>query len=194
MRYVDPAIQALVATGRYAVRDAILFDFAEGQYGFWWGEGAFEWNGFVFQGGGQLFQVDETSYGDDEPAEITIKLAAIPGTDLTPDVLATIHDYTWHLRPVVIYRFYFDVETGALVGGIPDVVFDGIMNTMPHEDNPDGEYALVLQCVSGGYEDTEAGNLIRDTETQKLIAGKTDLFFEHCASAATQKAKWGPNA
>ncbi|MAB00100.1 MAG: hypothetical protein CMN87_12080 [Stappia sp.] len=190
MRSLDPAVTALMVSGRWIQREAILFDFAEGQYGFWWGQGPFTWNGVTFVGAGQLLDVQDVSAGGDMPPELTVTLSAVPNSDLTPDVLATVEEYTWHLRPALVYRFFFSPETGAMVGSLPDVLFRGQVDQIRHLEGE--SYTLEARLVGRTVDLRKAGRFIRGIETQKVInGGEPDLFFEHAASSATQTAKWG---
>lgn len=192
MRDLDGATQALLDRGRIIRRDAILFDFAEGTYGFWWGEGRLVWNGLTFVGAGKLLEVDNISAGGDMPPELTVTLSAVPNSELSPDVLAAIEDYTYHLRPAVLYRFYFDPDTGGMIGALPDVLFRGQVDQIIQEDNPGGEFQLVATLVGRTVDLRKAGQLKRGLETQKRInGGAPDLFFEHVATTSTVVAKWG---
>lgn len=192
MRDLEPQTAALLAGGRFIQRDAILFDFAEGTYAFWWGRGSFAWNGITFRGAGKLLKVSSIRAGDDMPPEIEISLSAIPDSEITPDVLGTIEEYTYHLRPALLYRFYFHPVTGAMVGTTPDVFFRGQVDQISHVDEPGGPYQLVARLVSRTVDLRKAGQLKRGIETQRLInGGDTDLFFEHATTTATQTAKWG---
>lgn len=190
MRSLDPAVSALLEAGRWIQREAILFDFAEGQYGFWWGEGSFAWNGLTFVGAGKVLEISDVSAGGDMPPELTVQLSAIPDTDLTPDVLATIEEYTWHLRPAVVYRFCFAPDTGAMVGQMPDVLFRGQVDQIQHVEGD--SYTLEARLVGRTVDLRKAGRFLRGVETQKVInGGSPDLFFEFAAASATTTAKWG---
>ncbi|MBO6507405.1 MAG: hypothetical protein JJ979_02780 [Roseibium sp.] len=194
MRTLEAATENLLAEGRFILRDAILFDFAEGQFAFWWGEGDFSWNGHVFVGAGSLLKVDPVNVASDgSPIELNVTLTAIPNTDLTPDVLGSIETYTYHQRPVRLYRFYFDPDTGAMVGAAPVVLFQGYVDQIPHEDSPDGDYSLVARLVSKSVDYRRTGHLKRGNESQKALnGGSEDLFFEHAAEAGTVSVEWGP--
>lgn len=190
MRSFETAVTDLHAGGRWLQRDAILFDFAEGQYGFWWGSGAFAWNGVTFVGAGRLLEVQDVSAGGDMPPELVVRLSAIPDSALTPDVLGTIHEYTWHLRPVVVYRFWFSPSTGALVGTLPDVLFRGQVDQIVEIEGD--TMTLEARLVGRTVDLRKAGRLMRGVETQKIINnGDPDLFFEFAASSAATTAKWG---
>lgn len=193
MREMETEVQEQIATGRFARRDAILFDFSEGLFGFWWGEGDFTWNGTTFVGAGQLLSLDTISAGSDgNPIELKVGLSAIPNTDLTPDVLAEIESYTYHLRPALVYRFYFDPDTGAMVGTAPVVLFRGAVDQIEHVDELEGGFMLEATLVSKGAEFRKAGYLKYGVESQKLLNGdETDLFFEHAAQASTVTVEWG---
>lgn len=193
MRDLETDVGTQINSGRFDRRDAILFDFAEGTYGFWWGEGEFPWNGIDFVGAGRMLQIETISIGSDgAPTEIRVTLSAIPNSELTPDVLGSIEAYTYHLRSVLLYRFYFDPDTGALVGTGPVVQFRGYIDQIPHRDEPDGAYALEAILVSKSVDYRKAGQRQRGNEQQALLnGGSTDLFFEHAATAGTQTVQWG---
>jgi hypothetical protein len=191
MRTIETDTKALIAGGRFLERDAILFDFAEGTYGFWWGEGPFTWNGITFTGAGRLLEISDITGGGDMPTEVDVTLNAIPDSDLSPDVLGSIEDYTYHLRPVVLYRFFFSPVTGAMVGTLPIVLFRGQVDQIVQQDDADGKFALVAKLVSRAVDYRKTGYLKRGNETQALIAGEEDLGFEHAAKAAQERAQWG---
>jgi hypothetical protein len=191
MRTIETESKTLLAGGRFIERDAILFDFLEGTYGFWWGEGPFSWNGITFTGAGRLLDIPDISGGGEMPTEIDVTLSAIPDSGLTPDVLGTIEDYTYHLRPVVLYRFLFSPSTGAMVGTVPIVLFRGQVDQIAQVDDPDGRFTLLAKLVSRAVDYRKTGYLKRGNETQALIAGETDLGFEHAARAAQERAQWG---
>lgn len=193
MRDIETAVENQITSGRFGRRDAILFDFAEGAYGFWWGEGEFTWNSITFVGAGQLLELDTIGIGSDgSPTEIKVRLTAIPNSELTPDVLGSIETYTYHLRPVLLYRFYFDPDTGAMAGTAPVVLFRGYLDRIERKDDPDGAYALEATLVSKSVDYRKAGQRQRGNEQQKLLnGGSTDLFFEHASTAGTQTVQWG---
>lgn len=194
MRSLEAAIETQIESGRFKRRDAILFDFAEGQYGFWWGTGELAWNGHVFVGAGSLLKIDPVRYGEDgTPTEISVTLSAIPNTDLTPDVLGSIETYSYHLRPVLLYRFYFDPNTNAMVGTAPVVLFRGYIDQFSHEIKSSGEYSLVARLIPKSIDYRRTGHLKRGNESQKALNnGSDDLFFEHAAEAGTVSVEWGP--
>lgn len=193
MQTLETATSDVISDGRFGRRDAILFDLGEGQYGFWWGAGNFPWNGITFVGAGRLLDVGNVKYASDgSPTQLTVTLSAIADTDLTPDVLGSIESYTYHLRPVLLYRFYFHPLTGAMTGTAPVIRFRGYIDQILHEDQPGGAYSLKATLYSKTVDYRAAGYLRRGVESQKLLnGGSTDLFFEHAAHAATATAKWG---
>jgi hypothetical protein len=193
MQTIPSELQALLDGGRYGLRDAILFDLVEGTYGFWWGEGAFTWNGVTFEGCGDILRIEDpvTSTGGDEPA-FTLRLSAVPNSDLTPDVLGSLRSYGYRGRPVILYRFLYSLETGEMVGTMPLAVSEGIFDVLETEDDPQGGYTLVARVISGESDLRKTGYLKRGVETQKAIAGGVDdPFYEHAASTATIRLKWG---
>ena len=191
MRELDPDIKAAHASGRWLRRDAILFSFAEGDYGFWWGEGPYSWNGITFVGAGRLLEIPSIQSGGDMPEDLTVKLNAIPDAGLTPDVLGTVEEYTYHLRPVSIFRFYFSPVTGVMVGAAPEVLFRGELDQIKHSDEPDGPYQLAAQLVSRSVDFRKRGGKRRGTEIQSRIAGTIDLGFEHAAKTPVSQVSWG---
>ena len=193
MQSIPSDIQALLDSGRYGIRDAILFDFAEGTYGLWWGEGEFAWNGVTFVGAGDILAIDDptTSTGGDEAA-FTLRLSAVPNSELTPDILGSLRGYGYRGRPVLLLRFLFSLETGAMEGSVPLSMSEGIFDMLDTEDDPAGGYALVARISSGESDLRKAGYLKRGVETQKAIAGGVDdPFFEHAGSTAVTRYKWG---
>lgn len=193
MRTLEAATEAVIDGGRFIRRDAILFDLAEGQYGFWWGEGEFQWNGLTFVGAGSLLKLDPVAFNSDgAPTEITVTLRAMPTAGLTPDVLASIEDYTYHLRQALLYRFYFDPDTKVMTGTAPTVLFRGSIDQIDQDDQPDGQFALIARLVSKSADYRRTGHRKRGNEHQKLLnGGTTDLFYEHAAEAGTITLKWG---
>lgn len=191
MRDMDPDIKARLVEGRYLQRDAVLFDFAEGVYGFWWGEGPITWNGITFVGAGRLLEIAPIQFGGDMPAELSVKLSAIPDAGLTPDVLGTVEEYTYHLRPALAMRFYFHPDTGAMVGSAPEVLFRGQVDQISHIDEPGGPYQLEMRLVSRSVDYRKSGGKRRGTEVQSRIAGAVDLGYEHAATTPVSQVSWG---
>ncbi|MBA5779501.1 hypothetical protein H2509_20415 [Stappia sp. F7233] len=193
MQELEAPIKSAIDAGRVIRRDAILFDLAEGLFGFWWGEGPLMWNGIRFEGTGSLLKVDTISTSaDGSPTEVNVSMSAIPNSDLTPDVLASIEQYTYHQRPARIYSFLFSPETGLMLGTAPKVLLSGKIDGMPHEDRPGAEYTVTARIVSRSDEYRATGYAKRSVETQTAMnGGMTDKFYDHAARASQWQLKWG---
>ncbi|MTH96428.1 hypothetical protein [Roseibium sp. RKSG952] len=194
MREIEPAIEQTLEKRIYAERDAILFALGEGLYGFCFGTRPLTWNGITFHGAGNLIELSAVkTSGDGSPTEMTAALSAIRGTDLTPDVLGQIENYTYHLREVLVYRFLFDLDTGERIGAMPLILFRGYVDGMQHSHEPDGPYKLICNMKSKSVDYRKTGYRKRGNETQKAMnGGSTDKFFEHAAQTKSVQVDWGP--
>lgn len=189
-------VQASLDGGEISIRELIRFDFSGQSHGFWTGTGPLTWPAepnplsLVYNPGGGLLEVEEIAFDTEMVAKaIAITLRSVPDTDLTPDVLATIHEEDYHQRPVTIYHAYFNTDTRELLNVVP--VFAGFVDTIDYIVNPkSGEAMLKGKAESYLRDLTRRGaSLASDDGQQFLAAG--DLFFEHANKAGDDLIYWG---
>lgn len=187
---VPAAVTTAYGTGRVVRRTLITFELGGGTYRFWDGIGPLSYNSVTWQPGAGLITVtpmERSTQG--EVLSIELRLRSIPDTDLSPDVLGTIHDEDWHQRPVSIWTLYIDADTRATINHI--VKFTGKLDTLRDRVNPaDGTAELVGTAESYLRDLTRRGyTKASDAQQQALYTG--DAFFEHAAQAGTQPIYWG---
>jgi hypothetical protein len=186
---LDPAVLSEIAKGAYAHTLLLLFDLPEGLFGFWGGYGTLTVNGVPYVGAGSLIELQAINMGTDLSASpLTVKLRAVPETELSPDVLATIDNYAYKNRPAHVTLAYFDRVTGGLVTAIQ--WWQGYIDVVSHEEIVGGEYVLTARLEPLSLDHSRTGYRMRSDADQKLIDG-ADRFFEHAAITATQNIPYG---
>ncbi|MFG1205559.1 DUF2163 domain-containing protein [Xanthobacter flavus] len=189
MRSFDSTTLALLDSGRVVTRGLLLFDFPSGLWGFWDDLGPLVYSGVTYKGSGQLITVDEIGFsGDLSSNSINLTLTAIPDTDLSPDVLATIEAEQYHQRPVTLSRAYINPDTRAVVS--VQRVYRGYVDQMVHDYTEDGQATLTCIVQGRGRDNTRRGWRTRSDADQKRIAA-SDGGMRHAATSGTQDIYWG---
>lgn len=189
---VPSNVATAYGTGRVVRRTLIAITLGSGTYRFWDGIGPLSYDSVTWQPGAGLITVtpmERSTQG--EVLSIELRLRSIPDTDLSPDVLGTIHDEDWHQRPVTLSTLYIDPATRATINHV--VKFTGKLDTLRHKVNPaEGLAELVGTAESYLRDLTRRGyTKASDGQQQAIYAG--DAFFEHAAQAGTQPIYWGRN-
>lgn len=191
MRTVDASTQTMLDAYRANARDLILFDWGlvDGVHGFWTGIGTFTHNTQDYIGAGALFEVSDIEESEGlEANAVTIALRAVPDTALTPDVLASIEDYSYKQTEVTLSTAFFDPDDNALVSVEP--VMTGILDQITHEEDGDGGYRLAARIESRSRDNTRTGYRRRSHEDQ-LTVKSDDGSLKHAAVVSTQRIYWG---
>ena len=188
MRSYDSDTLALLASGRAATRDMILFDFASGLFGFWTGIGVLPYSTVDYVGAGKLIQIDGLSFeGGLAPSNVTVSLSAIPEQGLTVDVLSTIESEQYHQRPVTISRAYIHPDTRAVLS--VERMYRGYLDQIVHDLQAGGGAALTATLESRSRDHTRVGHRVRSDADQRLV-DSGDGFFLY-AGVADAKFLWG---
>lgn len=183
-----PATAAQLATGRTAERDMVLFDFPSGLWGFWSGEGPLAFQGVTYVGAGSLLSLADLRQSAELAAiKVSLQLRAIPNTDLTPDVLATIEQEQYHQRPVTLMTAFLDPDSGALLS--VEVWMRGLVDRMVHTDEDDGA-SLECQVETRTRDITKSGYRKRSDGDQRLL-DPTDDGLVHVATVHDETVYFG---
>ena len=189
MQNIDPGVLDQIAKGAYAHTLLLLFDLPEGLFGFWGGYGTLTVNSIPYVGAGSLIEIQPVNMGTDLSASpLVVKLRAVPETELTPDVLATIDNYAYKNRPAHLTLAYFDRVTGGMVTAIQ--WWQGYIDLISHDQVIGGEYSLTAHLEPMSLDHARTGYRMRSDADQKLI-DPADRFFEHAATTATQNIPYG---
>jgi hypothetical protein len=144
MKVFSPTALAALASGSIIKRRFILFDFPSGFYGFWDGAGSIVPTGptveapaagKTFLAGGSVIEIKRGPIGTNGAApEASLRLRAVPNTDLTPDVLVSLlQDGEYHRRPVYLFLGLF-AEDGEIVEiALRD---RGFIDSVPYFEDP----------------------------------------------------------
>jgi hypothetical protein len=91
-------------------------------------------------------------------------------------------------RTVRTYKAFIDYANGVVSD--PLLIFDGRMDAMPIQDDPDGGTCTIAVSATNQWSDFERrpGRHTNNNEQQALFAG--DKFFEF-AGQANREIKWG---
>ncbi|MFG1371483.1 DUF2163 domain-containing protein [Xanthobacter oligotrophicus] len=189
MRSFNASTLATLQGGRAVSRGLLLFDFPSGLYGFWDGLGVLTYAGLDYVGAGQVVSVDPLGFvGDLSASSLTIKLTAIPDSDLDPGVLATIEAEQYHQRPVTLSRAYFDPDTLAMLS--VERVYRGYVDQITHDYTIGGEAALSCSVESRARDNTRKGWRLRSDADQKRVDA-ADGGLRHAAISGNQDIYWG---
>ncbi|MEK9751751.1 MAG: hypothetical protein VW338_00870 [Rhodospirillaceae bacterium] len=185
---IDASTLAELQAGRANDRYMVLFDLVSGYYGFWGGLGTFSYNAVTYVGAGSLIGVEDVGQVSDGSAvPLILTLTAIPNSDLSPDVLASIENETYHQRPVVIMTAYFSTA-GVLIS--VETEYRGYVDKITHEHVVGGEAVLRVHLESKARDHTRRGYRMRSDADQRLI-DPNDGGLRHTIQAATVPILWG---
>lgn len=189
MRAIDQAALDLLASGRAACRQMILFEFGTGTYGFWTGAGILNYGGIDYIGAGALGSIEEVpGVSDLSSAALIVRLSAVPNSDLTPDVLAGVESEQYHQRPATVFTAYLDPDSGALIS--VERVYRGYVDRIEHDMTAGGSAQLVVYLESRARDHTKSGHRLRSDADQRLVV-PDDGFYRHVATAGTTTIYWG---
>lgn len=190
MKSFDSATLAKLAAGLIAKRDMILFDFdGDGLHGFWLGQGILTYGGVDYVGAGRLIKLNPIGGSADLSAiAVTATLSAVPNSDLTPDLLASIEGYAWHQSPVVISRAYIDIDTRAILS--VERMFRGYFDKLDHQEQVGGGYTLLAYFESKSRDHQKKGFRVRGDADQRRV-NAIDGGLQYVAVAGNQEIKWG---
>lgn len=189
MQPIDPSVLDQISKGAYVSTHLLTFDLVEGIFGFWGGYGSITVNGINYVGAGSIIEVSQLNLGSDLAASpLTVRLRAVPETDLTPDILATIDNYGYKNRPAHLLLAYFDPVAGSIVTAIQ--WWQGYIDTIEHQQTVGSDYVLVANLEPLSLDHARIGYRTRSDADQKLI-DPADRFFEHAAITAMQNLPYG---
>lgn len=176
-------------TGRGDARTLVLFQLGSGNYGFHTGLGPHTYNGVTYVGAGSLLDSGDIEEGaNGEVISITLTLSAVPNSELSPDVLASIESETYHLRPVSIYTVYYDPDTGTELS--TELEWVGEIDQITHLDRGGGNAVLAASCSSKSFEYQRIGYRMRDDRDQKIVFAD-DRGLRHATKSASERIRWG---
>ena len=186
---IDAATKAQLQAGEILDRYMVKFAFDEGTFGFWGGVGTLTHDSQTYTGAGSLIELDELVQGvEGEAIALVLKLTAVPNSDLSPDILASIdRDYTWHQRVATVMTAYFTPANVLL-----SVETEGrfYIDRLVFQHGLGGESVLMLYLESKARDLIKTGYRIRSDEDQKLI-DSNDCALRHTIDAATIPVIWG---
>lgn len=186
---IDAASQATLDSGRSIERGLLLFNFPSGTYGFWTGLGPFVYNSITYVGAGTLIELDDFEQSMDGSAvSFVLSLTAIPNSELSPDVLATIESEDYHNRPMTVATAYFDPDTAALLSVETEI--RGYVDKIVHQKKSNGDWVYKAYCESKALDNQKTGYNKRDDQNQRLI-NSTDRGLRWASNTRAQKIYWG---
>lgn len=200
VEFLNSTVQAQIATGRSADRSLLLFDFnphdQPGQdpakmYGFWNGSGDIFIAGIKYQGVGLLIEINAySSESDGSAVSVQVKLNAMEGSGLDPDILATIfQDITlYSQKPVTLSIRYIDPDTRVVQQDA--VEYAGYVDKIEQQFVEGGENFLLVYCESRARDLTREGYR-RHTDADQRLIDPNDGSLRHAQLAEDQKTYWG---
>jgi hypothetical protein len=189
MKPFDTATTLALGKRRAAKATLIQFVLDEGTFGFWTRSGDFVYQGVTYRGAGKFISLETVSTaGNFAVTPITVKLSSIPDAALTPDVLGTVFDYTWHQRPAVIYDAYIDPDTRAVIK--VERIARRLIDTIEMIEAVDGAAQLVARLMPLNFDNPNRGYFRYGNSDQRLI-DPDDGYFKFSATAGTVQIEWG---
>lgn len=189
MKPYNAATLAALGDRRASKRNLLRLDLAEGTFGFWGDSGDFTYDSVLYRGAGKYLNIKNLGGASDfsvTPIEVT--LSSIPDSALTPDVLGTIHSYTWHQRPATLYDAYFVPGTRDLI--MVERIARRIIDTIDMVDQVDGQAILIGKLQPLNYDNPNRG-FMRYADADQRLIDPADGFFKFSAIAGTQEITWG---
>lgn len=189
----DSATQAQLDAGQSVDRYVVRFEFDEGDFGFWGGIGVFTYDDgdgdLDYIGAGGLITAEEFVEGvTGEAIPLVLMLSGIPNSELSPDVLAEVENYTYHQRPVRISTAYFDADDGTLQSVELERIY--FVDRIIHQHTVGGEAVLRVECESKARDNFKSGTRMRTDADQRLIDAD-DGGLRYTIEAATVPIAWG---
>lgn len=189
MLSINVSTQAALDAGRIIERGLILFDFSEGLYGFWDGAGPLVYNGVTYTGAGGLIEVETIDQGSGLDAiGVTVRLTSVPNSDLSPDVLATIENYTYHQRPCSIMAAFINPDNYTIMS--VETIYNGYIDQVVHDTNIEGNAYIEGRLESRFRDHQRKGYRVRSDLDQKRIDG-SDTGLRHVTTVATETILFG---
>lgn len=192
MRALETGVLSALQSSEIKQRGMILFDFPSGNYGLWHGGKVLTYNGVDFKPGGQILEFDDDNYSIGLAAEgQQIRLKAVPNSNLTPDVLATIEEEQYTGRPVTVYNAYFTPD-GVLIAvqRVRRLYIDQVVHEWTPKKGGHGTAALLIKLESKGLDNQKRGYRMRASADQVRVSAG-DTFFDHVAVVGQQEINWG---
>lgn len=189
MKSFDSTTLALLASGRLAKRDLLLFSLPDGDHGFWTGLGILPFNSVNYVGAGELVSIQPlTQTMDLSSMPVLVELTSIPNSALTPDVLATVESEQYHQQPAVLSTAYINPDTRAVVS--VQRWYRGYIDKIEHQDQVGGQAVLSCNLESKSRDHLKKGYRTRSDADQRLI-NVNDGGLSFSAVAGQQQIIWG---
>lgn len=188
MKAYSQEVLDLLDSGEIVERGMLLFDLPSGLYGFWDGGYDLVHEGITYLPG-KVIQVEDATFGSNlASTSLVLRLSAIPDTDLTEDVLATIEQEDYHQRPVTISIMYIHPETREIIG--VEREYRGYIDKIEHNYSVGGNAELMCYLESRARDHSRQGHRTRNDEDQKRILSN-DKFFSHAGLSGSTPIYWG---
>lgn len=195
MRTYDPDIQEQFDTGRIDRRDAILFMFDEGNFGFFaGGSGTLPWNGDDYVGAGSLAKVTVGGSDTSKTQEsIEIVLASKYEVDgevvelFTKEELEGIEAFSYYRRPAILGRFYIS-EAGQIIDFVQTARCE--VHAIEHDEDDRQGYSLRIVLEGLGAFRKHVDAKTRNKELQAQI-DDTDRGLDNVGTIVNEKVYWG---
>jgi hypothetical protein len=189
MQSLDAQQIAAHEAAGHARRGMILFELPSGNYGVWDGGETITWNTFTFNPGGRLLEIERDGENiGTESNSVTIRLYAVPESELTPEVLYTIHAENYRYRPVTIWVAYYDPDTGLRIGE-PILQYQGTVQTIESKDDGGRTY-IEARVASRNEQNTDSNGTMANAAHHALVS-PGDLFFEFAGVVAQTAIYFG---
>lgn len=188
MKVFPANIQAALDAGEIRMRVAVRFHATTGDVGFWSDIVDVVYDGVTFAAALDRFRISGiASVGDLSVPGLQITVSNAD-TEILGELVNT--QYTWHQKPVTIYRAFAPVDDDNWTF---DVAFTGVLDSIEWKDDEGDSGSIVLKIESAARDLNLKGTHRRtDNDQQSLFPG--DRGFEHVNRSVTKEIAWGRKA
>lgn len=178
-------LEALLESGRVAIRGLLRVTLGSGTFGLWNGVGDFEYAGVTYRGNSLITIEDIPTDLGSQAVPLRIELPASADFGITPDMLSEIEQEDYKGRPIVIFDAFFEPDTRNLIHVEP--LYSGFIDTIDHVRG-NGEFKLVVNVETTALDNHRDGYRSASNADQQLVSAG-DRFFEHAGMVRNETFK-----
>lgn len=192
MSALDPAVEALVDSGRLARLDLIRFDLPGKSVGYHRGGRSYTHNGLVYLPNRFLQMGNMSSALGTAVTTRTIVFSNIPVAN-PDDAIAKIETYNYQNAPVVIAHLAGDPDTDQVVGILASSVYeiDQVRFNEGAVSGSERSLTLSIDLQPPGRSARASTGVKRSIKEQQFDNLATDTGLEYVATNATIPEEWG---
>ncbi len=189
---LDPAVEAVIEEGRFAVLDLIRFDLPGKSAGYHRGGRQFTYNGLVYLPNRFLQPGNTVSALGTAVTTRTIVFSNIPVTN-PDDAIAQIEAFNYQNSPVIIAHLAGTPDTNEVLGILASTVYeiDLVRYNEGAISGSERSLTLSIDLQPPGRSARGSTGVKRSMKEQQFDNLATDTGLEYVATNATIPEEWG---